>query len=57
MDADSVVIDVQGVGYEVVLPAFVRAAIGDTGIGDEITLETYYHVSERKPAPGSHRVH
>ncbi len=51
MDADSVVIDVQGVGYEVVLPGFVRAAIGDTGIGDEITLETYYHVSERNPRP------
>ncbi|MFA4836154.1 MAG: Holliday junction branch migration protein RuvA [Dehalococcoidia bacterium] len=52
-DRSKIVVDVTGVGYEVMLPAFVMRAIVDRGKkeGDEITLQIYYHVSERQPRP------
>lgn len=42
-----------GVGYEVTLPAFVLQSLqsDDVGEGDAISLDIYYHVTERQPAP------
>ncbi len=52
-DASRMVIDVGGVGYEVLLPMFVMRSLTDQGrkVGDPITLQIYYHVSERQPRP------
>jgi Holliday junction DNA helicase RuvA len=48
-----VVVDVGGVGYEVLLPYFVMRALLEEGKaeGDEVDLEIYYHASERQPKP------
>ena len=52
-DASKIVIDVNGVGYEVLLPTFVMQALSADGKeeGDYLELETYYHVSDRQPRP------
>ena len=46
-------IDVAGVGYEVVLPSFVMDDVVNEGkkSGENITLEIYYHSTERSPKP------
>jgi Holliday junction DNA helicase RuvA len=41
----------QQVGYEVLLPAFVRIRIGDLAEGDPLSLYIYYHQTERQPKP------
>jgi len=52
-ETSRVVVDVGGVGYEVLLPMFVMRSLLDRGrrVGDEISLHTYYHVTERQPRP------
>jgi len=47
------IIEVQGVGYEVLLPAFVMRSLTDRGRkpGEEVALQIYYHVTERQPRP------
>ncbi|HEX2173882.1 MAG TPA: Holliday junction branch migration protein RuvA, partial [Dehalococcoidia bacterium] len=45
------VVDVAGVGYAVLLPAFVAATLADKEPGDDVKLVTYYHVSEKQPRP------
>ncbi len=52
-EASKVVVDIGGVGYEVLLPMFVMRSLIDAQkqIGDAITLQTYYHVTERQPRP------
>ena len=44
-------VDVAGVTYEVVVPAFAWEWVSGHGEGAEIRLHTYYHVSERNPQP------
>ena len=44
-------VDVAGVIYEVVVPAFAAEWVGGHSEGAEIRLHTYYHVSERNPQP------
>ena len=46
-------INVSGVGYEIALPSFVMDDIVNTGkkSGENITLEIYYHSTERSPKP------
>lgn len=50
-------LDVHGVGYEVVLPFFVMRAFDaakeeeEGHEGDEINLEIYYHVTSQQPRP------
>ena len=44
-------IEVNGVGYEVMIPAFAHNWIASEIPGEELQLFTYYHVSERQPAP------
>ncbi|MBT9159283.1 MAG: Holliday junction branch migration protein RuvA [Dehalococcoidia bacterium] len=52
-ETSKVVVDVNGLGYEVLLPLFVMRSLTDRGKveGDEIGLQIYYHVSERQPRP------
>ncbi len=44
-------ITIGGVGYEVALPTFVWRALEQTPLGDEVSLEIFYHVPERQPTP------
>ena len=44
-------LEVGGIGYEVLVPAFAHGWIAAEPIGEELKLFTYYHVSERQPAP------
>ena len=46
-----IVVDVNGVGYDVLLPFFVRRAFDDKDIGAPVDLDIYYHVAERQPRP------
>jgi Holliday junction DNA helicase RuvA len=50
-DTSVVWIEVSGVGYEVLIPVFAHGWIDQYVSGDELQLYTYYHVSERQPAP------
>ncbi len=52
-ETSKIVIDVGGVGYEVLLPMFVMRSLIDSQkqINDTITLQTYYHVTDRQPRP------
>jgi holliday junction DNA helicase RuvA len=49
--ADRVVVEVGGVGYEVVLPQFVIRGMQNTPEGEMIELDIYYHVTERQVRP------
>jgi Holliday junction DNA helicase RuvA len=49
--ASSVEIDVNGVWYEVELPAFVWRALDDRELGSELALETFYFVTANAPIP------
>src|SRR5437773_11261223 len=57
MDEHGVLLEVNGVGYEVMMPAVevkaLRARVhAQNGDGSaEVALHIYYHVSERQPAP------
>ncbi len=42
---------VSQVGYEVLVPAFVRDTIKGKQVGDELALYIYYHQTERQPKP------
>ena len=48
-----VVLDVGGVGYELLLPYFVLRSLmeEEKAEGDEVEMEIYYHASERQPKP------
>jgi Holliday junction DNA helicase RuvA len=38
-------------GYEVLVPAFVRETLNAKQVGDELALYIYYHQTERQPKP------
>jgi len=48
-----VILDVNDVGYELLLPYFVMRSLEEDhrGEGDEVEMEVYFHVSERQPRP------
>jgi Holliday junction DNA helicase RuvA len=48
---DRVVVDVQGVGYDVFLPQFVMRTVEERDEGESIELDIYYHVTERQIRP------
>src|SRR5438309_5355741 len=48
---DRVVVDVQGVGYDVFLPQFVMRSLQDRSVGEPIEFEIYYHVTDRQLRP------
>ena len=50
-DASTVWVDVQGVSYEVLIPAFAAEWIGSLEPNSELHLYTYYYASERNPTP------
>ena len=39
------------VGYEILLPAIVRASIDSKKVGEEVALHIYHHQTERQPKP------
>lgn len=39
------------VGYEILVPAYVRESLNDKQVGDEIALYIYHHQTERQPKP------
>jgi Holliday junction DNA helicase RuvA len=50
-ESSSAWIEVGGIGHDVLIPAFAHDWIAAQPIGEELKLFTYYHVSERQPAP------
>jgi Holliday junction DNA helicase RuvA len=47
----AVEVTISGVGYEVLLPAFVWRSLEGTPVGSKVEFEIYYHVPERSPTP------
>jgi Holliday junction DNA helicase RuvA len=50
-DEDRILLLNNHVGYEILLPAFVRKTFHSKKIGDDIALYIYYHQTERQPKP------
>lgn len=50
-ESDRIIIQVQQIGYEVLVPAFVMASLNDRALGETICLYIYYHQTERQPKP------
>lgn len=50
-EEDRILLLVNHVGYEVILPFFVMSTLEHKGIGDDLALFIYYHHTERQPAP------
>lgn len=52
-DEGRVVVEAGSIGYEILLPLFVLRSLLDNNKkeGDTVSLEIYYHVSEKKPKP------
>lgn len=48
---DRVVVDVQGVGYDVFLPQFVMRTVDHRPEGDSVEFDIYYHVTDRQLRP------
>ena len=50
-EADRVLILVNQIGYEVLLPAVVMKSLQESGAGDDIALYIFYQQTERQPKP------
>ena len=50
-DEDRILLLNNQVGYEILLPAFVRRTFNSKGVGEEVALYIYYHQTERQPKP------
>ena len=48
---DRILLLVNQIGYEVLLPAYALARMQETGIGDSLALYIYYQQTERQPKP------
>ncbi|MBV9282072.1 MAG: Holliday junction branch migration protein RuvA [Chloroflexi bacterium] len=48
---DRVVVDVQGIGYDVFLPQFVMRTVDERPEGEPIEFDIYYHVTDRQLRP------
>lgn len=51
IEEERILLLVQQVGYEILLPAFVRQSMNDKQPGDELALYIYYNQTERQPKP------
>lgn len=51
IEEERILLLVSQVGYEVMLPTFVRQTLNAKKVGDEIALYIYYHMTERQPKP------
>ncbi len=50
-DEERILLLVNHVGYEVLVPAFVLETINDKNAGDQLSLYIYYQQTERQPKP------
>ncbi len=50
-DDDRILLLANQVGYEILVPAFVRETLNDKQVGDEVALYIYYHQTDRQPKP------
>lgn len=50
-EQDRILLLVNHVGYEILVPAFVMNSLADTDIEDELSLYIYFHQTERTPRP------
>jgi Holliday junction DNA helicase RuvA len=50
-EAERILLLAGQVGYEILVPVFVRDSIRDKQVGDELALYIYYHQTERQPKP------
>ena len=50
-DEDRILLLAGQVGYEIMVPAFVRHTLEVKELGDEVALYIYYHQTERQPRP------
>ncbi len=50
-EQDRIILLANQVGYEVMVPAFVRDTLNTKEVGDEVSLYIYYHQTERQPKP------
>lgn len=50
-ESERILLLVNHVGYEIMLPAIVMETLNTRSVGDEITLYIYYHQSEKQPKP------
>lgn len=48
---DRILLLANQVGYEIMVPAFVRETLNAKQIGDDVALYIYYHQTERQPKP------
>lgn len=51
IEQDRIILLANQVGYEVLVPAFVRDSLNEKQVGDETALYIYYHQTERQPKP------
>lgn len=51
IEEDRILVLANQVGYEVMLPAFVMETFQNKSIGDMVSLNIYYHQTERQPKP------
>ncbi len=50
-EADHILLLVNHIGYEILLPAFVMETLNNKAVGDDIALYIYYQQTERQPKP------
>lgn len=50
-ESDRILLLANQVGYEIMVPAFVRDALNAKKIGDEVALHIYWHQTEHQPKP------
>jgi holliday junction DNA helicase RuvA len=50
-DADRILLLANQVGYEIMVPAFVRETLNAKKVGDEVALHIYWHQTEHQPKP------
>ena len=51
IEDEKILLLVHQVGYEILIPAFVRDTLNSKQAGDELALYIYYHQTERQPKP------
>lgn len=50
-EADRILLLANQVGYEIMVPAFVRETLNAKKVGDEVALHIYWHQTEHQPKP------
>lgn len=48
---EKILLLVNNVGYEILIPAFLMQKINTKKVGDDLILYIYYHQTERQPKP------